>query len=184
MDHPTTEPGPLARYLLDDHRRLEALLDRAMASDPLDLVAYGAFREGLLRHIKIEERVLLADARRRRGGVPLPEAARLRVEHSAVAMLLVPPPDAALVDEIRALLAAHNPLEEGPSGVYAVCEALAGPAVEDLLAEARAVTVPRVREYRDDPRVPRTAAEALRVAEGKQPLPPHPDEEADEQGVG
>ena len=49
-------PGALARFLLDDHRRLEALLDRA-ATDP---AAYEAFREGLLRHIAMEEKVRFA----------------------------------------------------------------------------------------------------------------------------
>ena len=52
-------PGPLTRLLLDDHRRLDALLQSAVA-DPLkvDLPAYNQFRAGLLRHIGMEEKIL------------------------------------------------------------------------------------------------------------------------------
>ncbi len=43
-------------YLVADHRRLHALLDRAEA-EPFDAEAYAAFRAGRLRHIGIEERI-------------------------------------------------------------------------------------------------------------------------------
>src|SRR6516225_4464762 len=45
------EMGPLTKFLEDDHRRLEALLERA----DTDVAAYEEFREGLLRHIAMEE---------------------------------------------------------------------------------------------------------------------------------
>jgi hypothetical protein len=162
--------GPLARYLLDDHARLDALLDRAVA-DPssFDHDAYRAFRAGLLRHIGIEEKILLADARRRRGGEPLPIARTLRVEHGALSSLMVPTPDAALVAEIRSILEVHNPREEGPDGVYAACEALAGDDASALLEEARrAPEVPMAR-YFDGPRAIRTAREALERAAASAP---------------
>ena len=42
--------GKIYRYLADDHRRLDALLERAM-SDPenIDAAAYAQFRSGLLK---------------------------------------------------------------------------------------------------------------------------------------
>jgi hypothetical protein len=44
--------GPIARFLAEDHRRLEALLDRATAGPgPIDPVLFEPFRAGLLRHI-------------------------------------------------------------------------------------------------------------------------------------
>ncbi|MGZ3405282.1 MAG: hemerythrin domain-containing protein, partial [Polyangia bacterium] len=111
--------GPLRRYMTDDHQRLDALLDRATAdAGHFDAEAFERFRAGLLRHIGIEEKILLRDARQRRGGEPLPVAARLRVEHAAIASLLVPTPDAALAGEIRQLLEAHNVLEEADGGLY------------------------------------------------------------------
>lgn len=154
--------GPLARYLLDDHERLEALLDASVADpDRFDHDAYRSFRAGLLRHIGIEEKILLADARRRRGGEPLPIARVIRVEHGALASLMVPTPDVALVNEIRSVLAQHNPREEGPGGMYEICETLAGDDALALLEEAkRAPEVPMAR-YFDGPRATRTARDAL-----------------------
>lgn len=52
--------GKIYRYLADDHRRLDALLERAM-SDPenIDAAAYAQFRSGLLKHIGVKEKVFL-----------------------------------------------------------------------------------------------------------------------------
>lgn len=166
----TRERGPLARYLEEDHERLERLLDQAVA-DParFDHDAYARFRAGLLRHIGVEEKILLADARRRRGGEPLPIARDIRVEHGAIASLLVPTPDVALVGEIRTLLARHNPREEGPEGMYAVCEALAGEDAALLLEQARAAPEVPMAKYFDGPRAIRTAAEALERSKASAP---------------
>ena len=166
----THERGPLARYLEEDHERLERLLDQAVA-DParFDHDAYVRFRAGLLRHIGIEEKILLADARQRRGGEPLPIARDIRVEHGAIASLLVPTPDAPLVGEIRALLARHNPREEGPEGMYAVCEALAGEEAALLLEQARTAPEVPMAKYFDGPRAIRSAAEALERAKAAAP---------------
>jgi hypothetical protein len=130
--------GPLVETMAAEHERLEALLDRSVA-DPerFDLVAFEDFRAGLLRHIGIEEKILLVDARRRRGGEPLPVARSLRVEHGTLASLLVPTPDHALVAEIRTLLRSHDAREEGPGGLYETCERLAGGEISELLELVR-----------------------------------------------
>jgi regulator of cell morphogenesis and NO signaling len=161
----TTTGGPLSQHMAADHRRLEALLDRSVA-DPkrFDAAAFDEFRSGLLRHIGIEEKILLADARRRRGGEPLPVAKLLRVEHGALASLLVPTPDHTLVGEIRTLLGSHDAREEGPGGLYELCEQLAGEEVSALLERAKsAPSVPAAAHF-DGARVHRTAAGALRRA--------------------
>ncbi len=155
-------PGPLAEHLIADHRRLEALLEQAVA-DParFDHTAFERFRAGLLRHIGVEEKVLLADARSRRGGEPLPVARVLRVEHGALASLLVPTPDRALVAEIRSILEQHDPREEGPGGLYETCERLAGDELGMLLERVLAAPeVPAARHF-DGPAACRTAREAL-----------------------
>lgn len=152
----------LSRYLERDHVRIEALLDEAVR-DPerFDHRAFETARARLLRHIGIEEKILLPDAARRRGGVPLPVARRLRRDHGAIASLLVPTPDHALVRELQSILVAHDPLEEGPTGLYATCEALAGDEAAELLRRAEAFPeVPLAKHY-DGPRAPRTAQEAL-----------------------
>lgn len=125
--------GPIVALLTADHRRLDALLDRIGAcTDPGELAAYREFRGLLLKHIGIEEKILLATAQRLRGE-PLAQAARLRLDHGALVSLLMPHPTPAILRAIRAILAEHNPIEEGAGGVYDVCETLAADEAEDLL---------------------------------------------------
>ncbi|MBI2366139.1 MAG: hemerythrin domain-containing protein [Deltaproteobacteria bacterium] len=86
-------PGKIYRYLADDHARLESLLQSAtMRPDSIDPKPYAAFRAGLLKHIAMEEKILLPAAQRMRGGEPLTLAAKLRLDHGALAALLVPTP--------------------------------------------------------------------------------------------
>src|SRR5262249_30570816 len=118
-------PGPISRLLMADHRRLDTLLHRAFDNPrAIDHVAYAAFRKGLLRHIGMEEKILLPAAQRARGGEALPCAARLRLDHGALAALLVPPPTRAIGHTLRTILERHNALEEGPEGAYEACERL------------------------------------------------------------
>src|SRR5262245_15607748 len=120
-------PGKFDHSLADDHARLDALLQRAAARpDIIEASAFAEFRSGLLKHIAMEEKILLPAAQRLRGGQPLPIAAKLRMDHGALAALLVPSPSAAIIAAIRAVLEAHNPIEEGPGGLYEQCEELAG----------------------------------------------------------
>jgi hypothetical protein len=158
--------GPISEFLAADHARLDALLARALASPPeLDRPAFDAFREALLHHIAMEEKVLFPAARAAAAGEPVPHERRLRVDHGAIAALLVPPPSAEIALELRKLLAPHDEVEEGDAGVYAACEArLAGPRAAEVLAELRRYPRVKVAPYRDGPRVCRTAEEALRVS--------------------
>jgi len=94
-----------------DHARLRSLLGAAAS----DAEAYLGFREGLLRHIGMEEKILLPAAALAAGGVPLPVARLLRADHSAIAAMLVPPPTPALLRRLAALLTVHDALEEGPA---------------------------------------------------------------------
>ena len=137
-------PGKIFRYLADDHTRLESLLQRATARpDRIDPEPYAAFRAGLLKHISMEEKILLPAAQRMRGGQPLGLAAKLRLDHGALAALLVPTPTPAIVAAIRAILKAHNPIEEGPDGLYAQCEQLLGAEADQVLIQLR--TAPEVK---------------------------------------
>jgi hypothetical protein len=149
--------GLIARYLVDDHARLDALLTRG-ATDP---AAYADFRRGLLRHIGMEEKVLLPAAQRARGGEPLPAAARLRLDHGALAALLVPTPTPAIRAALRGILERHNALEEGPDGVYAACERLAGDDAAALLASLRAFPQVSVNPHVDSDLVEGATRRAL-----------------------
>ena len=137
MSPPSPGPaGPIAQWLTADHARLDALLDRATAG--LDASAYAEFRSGLLRHIGIEEKLLLPAVQRAQGGSPLAVAARLRLDHGALAALLVPTPTPVVLSTIRHILGNHNALEEGADGVYAACDRLLGDRAEGLLREMAA----------------------------------------------
>jgi hypothetical protein len=151
----------------EDHARLDRLLARSQRPDgTIDAAAYGDFRGGLLRHIAMEEKVLLPFARTRNGGAPLAIAAALRADHGKIAKLLVPTPTPALCDELRTLLGAHNALEEGPRGLYATCDALAGDDVSDVLARLRALPeVPVAPHYDGPPHVLRRSPPADRSNE-------------------
>lgn len=149
--------GPIARYLADDHVRLDALLRRG-TSDPS---AYAEFRRGLLRHIGMEEKLLLPAAQRARGGEALPAAARLRLDHGAIAALLVPSPRPAIVAALRGILERHNAVEEGPDGVYAACERLAGDDGASLLAALRTFPEPPVNPHVDSELVEGATRRAL-----------------------
>jgi hypothetical protein len=145
--------------------RLDALLARALGgSGRLDLAAYGAFREGLLRHIALEEKILLPAATAARGGGQLPLARRLRVDHGAIAALLVPTPTPELAAELRKILGPHDELEEGDGGLYSACDGLLAAQAGALLERMRAYPPVKVARYHDGPRACRTAEEALRVS--------------------
>lgn len=160
-----------ARLLEDDHRRLEMLLDQAVANpDVIDLDAYAGFRAGLLRHIGIEEKLVMPPLRAE-GGDAAALAAVIREEHSAIALLLVPPPTHALVEEIRSLLVQHNPREEGDEGLYAIADRLLGDELGAVLDKAAAYPPVPPAPYRDGPRVHYTAASALAYARGKTARP-------------
>lgn len=155
-------PGVITRFLTADHARLDTLLTRAAARPgEVDGAAYAAFRAGLLKHIAMEEKVLLPAVQRARGGAPLDVAAKLRLDHGALAALLVPTPTPATVAALRAVLAAHNPLEEDAGGVYEVCETLAGAAADALLASLRATPEVPVHAHVDGPRIVAATQRAL-----------------------
>jgi len=144
--------GLLYQFFTDDHRRLEEFLNQAVA-DPEEIrpVPYEAFRRGLLKHIGMEEKILLPTAQQARDGEPLPMAAKLRLDHAALAALLVPPPSPQIIAAIRAILADHNRIEESPHGLYDLCEQLG--EVDALMAKARSAPDPGATPHNSDPNV-------------------------------
>lgn len=146
--------GPVTHLLTEDHRRLDTLLQSACHSgDRVDHPLSDQFRAGLLRHIGMEEKILLPTVQRLRGGEPLALAARLRLEHGAIAALLMPTPTAGLIATLRKILDKHNLIEEGPDGLYETSDALAGAESEELLARLRAAPDLSVLPHADTPAV-------------------------------
>src|SRR5690606_8046531 len=104
---------------------------------------YGLFRAGLLRHVGIEEKILIPAAKAVSDEIAS-LAAKIRADHGAITALLVPPPSPTLIRALRSILAQHAPPEEKPDGLYAICERLIGadaPAVLARLEAAPAVPV-------------------------------------------
>jgi hypothetical protein len=157
-------PGTLHRFLQDDHARLDALLARAdRAPDAIDVGAFDEFCAGLFRHIAMEEKVLLTEATRLRGGVPLGIERQLRADHAALGALMVPTPTRETIASIRSILAEHNPVEEGPDGLYAACEHLFKDASDDALARVHAMPNARAPRHVDGPHVQEGVARLLRA---------------------
>lgn len=144
----------VTRLLTEDHRRLEQLLQTAIASaDHVAQEAYDHFRAGLLRHIGMEEKILLPAAQRWNEGRPLSIAAKLRLDHGALAALLMPTPTTDIVVTLHRILEQHNLVEEGPDGLYEICDRLAGAEVEQLMIRLRAAPEPAVIPHSDTPAV-------------------------------
>jgi hypothetical protein len=157
--------GSPFRFLADDHIRLAGLLERSQPSPgKIDYKPYAEFRAGLLRHIAMEEKVLLPAARRLRGEESLPVADRLRRDHGALAALLVPTPTAAILAKIRAILDGHNIVEEGAGGVYEICESLAADEAESLVAEMRNLPDVKLAPHVDGPQVIESTRRAVERA--------------------
>ena len=153
--------GPVYRFLAHDHKRLDDLLNRAVADpEKLDVEAYAEFRSGLLKHISIEEKILLPAAQRYRGGTPLPIASKIHLDHGALVALMVPPPTTVLVSTIRSILTAHNKLEEEVEGLYEVSESTIGKDADELLAMMQSAADVPVLPHNADPK----ALEATRRA--------------------
>ena len=164
---PDTHPSsyPVTRFLKDDHRRLEKLLNTAMITEGrIDQGHYDEFRAGLLRHIGMEEKILLPAAQRSNGGEPLSIAATLRLDHGAIAALLMPTPTPELIAVLRSILNKHNKVEEGRDGLYAICDKLADAQTEDLMAKLRAAPAVAVLPHSDTPAVLGAVRRALERA--------------------
>ncbi|HLZ33192.1 MAG TPA: hemerythrin domain-containing protein [Nitrospira sp.] len=157
--------GPLAEFLAEDHRRLDTLLQVALAHPgKVDEIVYGQFRAGLLRHIGMEEKILLPAVQRLRGAEPLSMAAKLRLDHGALAALLMPTPTAAILETIQDILAKHNASEEGAAGLYETCDAVVGPEAETIMAALRTAPEVTVMPYSDSAAVMQAVRRTLERA--------------------
>ncbi len=146
-------PGPIHQFLAADHSRLNDLLDRATRdSDNPGNDLYKTFRSGLLRHIGMEEHILMPELRKARSGASIPTVDKLRLDHSALAAVLVPPPSKGILAAIQAILSQHNPSEENPGGLYEACDQFLANNIDAVLERLRSAAYPRLRPNSADPR--------------------------------
>jgi hypothetical protein len=156
--------GLVEDYLRRDHERLDALLGQAIAAQPIPKDAYEAFRGGLLRHIGIEEKILIPSARAGLPAEALSVVRQLKRDHAALAALLVPTPTPAILERLQAVLVQHNPLEEGEEGFYRTCVRLAAAGEVALLARIEAAPEVPLAAHYDGPRAFTSIDHLLRLA--------------------
>lgn len=132
---------PLYHFFTKDHRRIEALLDKATENpEDIQMDYYHPFRKGLLTHIKMEEKILFPAAQKANEDVPLPIAAKLRLDHGALTSLMVVPPTVDVIKVLRYILEKHDIAEEEPGGMYDTCEKLTHDQTQALLQQLSGVT--------------------------------------------
>ena len=146
--------GALYQYLADDHERLDSFFRRAVAKPgEIDTESYHEFRKGLLRHIAMEEKIVLPSIARWQGGKKAAIGERLRLDHGALVALLAPPPTPSIMLTIQSILEVHNKLEEQEGGLYNLLEDMAGPEAEQILAQLKSAPPVAVLPNNDKPEV-------------------------------
>lgn len=116
---------PLHHFFSTDHHRIELLLNKAAGENgEIAMDYYNQFRTGLLRHIKMEEKILFPAAITANKDLTQKLLPRFRLEHGALTALMVPPPTADLIRVIKHVIEKHDLAEEEPGGLYDVCERL------------------------------------------------------------
>ena len=146
--------GVLYRYLSGDHDRLDALLRSAVATPGvIEMEPYAGFRKGLLRHIAMEEKIVVPEIARLQGGMQPAIAERIRLDHGALVALLVPPPSASIVATIRSILQVHNALEEREGGLYQLLEHLVGSDADMVLQKLESFPEVPVLPHKERPEV-------------------------------
>ena len=159
-----TQMAELHDFLSQDHVRLDELLRRLLASGmATSQEAFEEFRRGLLRHIAIEERVLFPELRKVKGTTELEK--QLHRDHAALAALLVPSPSPQWIEQLVAILEAHNPLEEEEGGLYSMLESLSEDRLEELMKQIHTVPEVRMAPHVDKPVVYRSIEQLVREAE-------------------
>lgn len=135
--------SPLTRLLAVDHAASQAKLNGCLVDGQVDLKRFDEFRHLLLRHIAIEETVLMPALARALGAAPLFQNG-LRKDHADIAALCVPSPTREWVEDLRELLAHHHRVEEAPGGFYASMDVHLGgdPHLREQVASYPRLTLP------------------------------------------
>ncbi|HMZ46357.1 MAG TPA: hypothetical protein PLU36_06095 [Chitinophagaceae bacterium] len=127
---------PLHDFFTKDHHRLEGYLVNVIEADnEINVEYYHLFRKGLLRHIKMEEKILFPAAAKVNKELVQKIIPQFRLEHGALTALLVPPPTKAIINAIQFVLNKHDFEEEKDGGLYDICEALTIAQTNTLLQQ-------------------------------------------------
>ncbi|MCU0701650.1 MAG: hemerythrin domain-containing protein [Myxococcaceae bacterium] len=130
--------GRISAVLTAMHDELRRDLDACLlAEGGVDVERFDTYRHALLRHISLEEQVLMPALIAARGRPP-DFRNGLRKDHAGIAALCVPMPEREWLENLKDLLDEHYRIEEEPGGFLDQCdEALAARAETVLAAIAR-----------------------------------------------
>ncbi len=155
----------ITNYLSDDHDRLDALLKQSLKPDgSIDLDAYHQFRQGLLRHIGIEEKVLIPALKNDLDDEIKSTLERIRMDHSAIVALLVPTPSPEIISALHAIVEKHNELEEKNGGFYERSDAYDAQASLHMAENVRNAPEVKSLPNNPDPKVLEATRRALERA--------------------
>jgi hemerythrin superfamily protein len=129
----------LHQLFAKDHHRIDLLLNMATEQpQEIEMNYYQQFRTQLLRHIKMEEKILFPAAKKANPELMQELLVRYRLEHGALTALMVPPPTLSLINVIKYVLKKHNEAEETLDGLYDVCVELTQGQTHELLDQIAA----------------------------------------------
>ena len=156
---------PLHQFFAADHLRIDHILDKATERPgEIDMEVYHQFRTQLLRHIKMEEKILFPAAKKADPDRMLEIIPRYRLEHGAITALMVPPPTQELIKVIKYIIEIHDLAEEQPGGLYDICESLTHNHIEELLVQLKNTTEVPVHPPNPAPIAVESARRALERA--------------------
>ena len=143
-------PTSLSTYLTSDHDRIDNFLQQALTErGDINLTAYTGFRQGLLRHIGIEEKILIPALQPFLNERMKQILAQIRADHSLIVALLVPPPSKGIITALTMILEKHNWLEEANGGFYEFSEQFDEQTISQLAEKIR--TAPEVKSLPNNP---------------------------------
>lgn len=155
----------LYQFFTEDHKRIDNLLDKATENpEKIDMEIYHHFRVGLLKHIKMEERILFPAAKKANNNQDLPLQAKLKKDHGALSALMVVPPNSDLIKVVRYILEKHDDLEERKGGMYETCEQLTKDETEELVVKLKNTTEVPVHPHNNADFAMKAAINALERA--------------------
>ena len=128
------------------------------------MTLYSQFRSGLLKHIKMEENVVIPAVVKEQEGKPLTIAQKLRTDHGAIVALLVPPPSPTIIRALRYILAGHHRIEEGQGGLYDLSERILSEQLDQLMVEVLKVSEVPVLPHKSSPEIMEAVGRALERA--------------------
>lgn len=155
--------GAISSHFVETHVQLDqAMRDCLRRPGKVDAEAFDSFRRLLLRHIAQEERVLMPALVKKLGSPPLFRAA-LRKDHAGFAALCVPLPELEWVENLNESFHHHAAIEEGPGGLYPLCDEVLAADAASIIAAAEALPPIELAPFNGGPWVRALLAEVLRA---------------------